>query len=53
MQDAQQATHDAIDTVWRLEAAKVIGAVARLTHDLGIAEELAADALVEIGRAHV
>ncbi len=41
-----QATHDAISSVWRLEAAKVIGAVARLTHDVGVAEELAADALV-------
>ena len=41
-----QATHAAIDAVWRLEAARVIGAVARLTHDLGIADELAADALV-------
>jgi RNA polymerase sigma factor (sigma-70 family) len=39
-------THRAIDTVWRLEAAKVIAAVARLTHDVGVAEELAADALV-------
>ena len=46
MTDAAQASHDAIDTVWRLEAAKVIGAVARLTHDLGVAEELAGDALV-------
>ncbi len=43
---AAQATHDAIATVWRLEAAKLIGAVARLTHDLGVAEELAGDALV-------
>lgn len=40
------ATHDAIATVWRLEAAKVIAAVARLTRDLGVAEELAGDALV-------
>jgi len=40
------ATHDAITTVWRLEAAKVIAAVARLTHDVGVAEELAGDALV-------
>ena len=39
-------THDAIATVWRLESAKVIGAVARLTHDVGMAEDLAADALV-------
>jgi predicted RNA polymerase sigma factor len=41
-----QATHDAIATVWRLESAKVIAAVARLTHDVGVAEELAGDALV-------
>jgi predicted RNA polymerase sigma factor len=40
------ATHRAIETVWRLEAAKVIAAVARLTHDVGVAEELAGDALV-------
>ena len=39
-------THRAIDTVWRLESAKVIAAVARLTRDVGVAEELAADALV-------
>lgn len=41
-----KATHDAIATVWRLEAAKVIATVARLTRDVGVAEELAADALV-------
>ena len=40
------ATHRAIEAVWRLEAAKVIAAVARLTHDVGVAEELAGDALV-------
>jgi RNA polymerase sigma factor (sigma-70 family) len=40
------ATHRAIDTVWRLEAAKVIAAVARITRDVGVAEELAGDALV-------
>lgn len=40
------ATHAAIASVWRLESAKVIAAVARLTHDLGVAEELAGDALV-------
>jgi len=39
-------THRAIDAVWRLEAAKVIAAVARLTHDVGVAEALAGDALV-------
>ena len=46
MPTAADATHRAIDAVWRLEAAKVIAAVARLTHDVGVAEELAADALV-------
>ena len=46
MSAAPNATHDAIATVWRLEAAKVIAAVARLTHDVGVAEELAGDALI-------
>ena len=45
-QDATQTTHDAIDTVWRLEASKLIGTVARLTHDVGASEKLAADAPV-------
>jgi predicted RNA polymerase sigma factor len=39
-------TRRAVETVWRLESAKVIAAVARLTRDVGVAEELAADALV-------
>jgi predicted RNA polymerase sigma factor len=43
---AGDVTHRAIEAVWRLEAAKVIAAVARLTRDVGVAEELAADALV-------
>lgn len=46
MPPAADATHHAISAVWRLEAAKVIAAVARLTHDVGVAEELAGDALV-------
>ena len=40
------ATHRAIEAVWRIESAKVIGAVARLVRDVGLAEELAQDALV-------
>ncbi|NMO54253.1 RNA polymerase sigma factor [Actinoplanes sp. TBRC 11911] len=36
----------AIETVWRIEAARVIAAVARLVGDVGLAEELAQDALV-------
>ena len=40
------ATHRAVEAVWRIESAKVIGAVARLVRDVGLAEELAQDALV-------
>jgi RNA polymerase sigma factor (sigma-70 family) len=41
-----QATHRAIEAVWRIESAQVIGGVARLVRDVGLAEELAQDALV-------
>jgi RNA polymerase sigma factor (sigma-70 family) len=40
------ATHQAVATVWRMESAKVIAHVARLVRDVGLAEELAQDALV-------
>jgi RNA polymerase sigma factor (sigma-70 family) len=40
------ATHQAIAAVWRLESAKIVGAVARRVRDIGLAEELAQDALV-------
>lgn len=39
-------THRAIDAVWRIESAKIIAGVARLVRDVGLAEELAQDALV-------
>ena len=39
-------THRAIEAVWRIESAKLIAALARLTRDVGVAEELAQDALV-------
>src|SRR3954462_13611098 len=35
-----------IDAVWKLESAKIVGGLARLVHDVGLAEELAQDALV-------
>ncbi len=38
--------HQAIATVWRLESPAIVGAVMRLVRDLGVAEELAQDALV-------
>ena len=40
------ATHQAIATVWRLDAARIIAVVARMVRDVGVAEELAQDALV-------
>lgn len=38
--------HQAITTIWRMEGARIIAGVARLTRDIGLAEELAGDALV-------
>jgi RNA polymerase sigma factor (sigma-70 family) len=40
------ATHHAIEAVWRIESAKVVACVARMVRDVGVAEELAQDALV-------
>jgi len=40
------ATHGAIDAVWRIESAKIIAALARMVRDVGLAEELAQDALL-------
>jgi RNA polymerase sigma factor (sigma-70 family) len=40
------ATHQAIDAVWRIEQARIVAGVARMVRDLGLAEELAQDALV-------
>jgi RNA polymerase sigma factor (sigma-70 family) len=38
--------HRAIDAVWRIESARLIAALARLVRDVGLAEELAQDALL-------
>src|SRR5687768_13260868 len=40
------ATHRAIDAVWRIESARLIAGLARIVRDVGLAEELAQDALV-------
>src|SRR5439155_20309686 len=40
------ATHRVIDAVWRIESAKIIAGLARVVRDVGLAEELAQDALV-------
>ena len=38
--------HRAIEAVWRIEAARLIAGLARIVRDVGVAEELAQDALV-------
>jgi len=39
-------THRTIDAVWRIEAPRLIAGIARMVRDVGLAEELAQDALV-------
>lgn len=38
--------HRAVDAVWKLESAKIIAGLTRMVRDVGLAEELAQDALV-------
>ncbi|MFB6810776.1 RNA polymerase sigma factor [Streptomyces sp. NPDC056387] len=40
------STAQAVETVFRIESARIIAAVARIVRDVGIAEEIAQDALV-------
>jgi RNA polymerase sigma factor (sigma-70 family) len=42
----ESATHRAIDAVWRIESAKLIAGLTRIVRDVGLAEDLAQDALV-------
>src|SRR5262245_29988456 len=39
-------THRAIEAVWKIEAPRLIGALTRLVRDVGLAEDLAQDALL-------
>jgi RNA polymerase sigma factor (sigma-70 family) len=39
-------THRAIDAVWRIESPRIVAALTRMTRDVGVAEDLAHDALV-------
>jgi RNA polymerase sigma-70 factor (ECF subfamily) len=39
-------THRAIEAVWRIESAKLIASLTRIVRDVGVAEDLAQDALV-------
>jgi RNA polymerase sigma-70 factor, ECF subfamily len=43
---APDHTHRAIDAVWRIESARLIAGLARIVRDVGVAEDLAQEALV-------
>ncbi|MGO4514207.1 RNA polymerase sigma factor [Terriglobus sp. 2YAB30_2] len=39
-------THRTVDAIWRIESARIIAGITRIVSDVGLAEELAQDALV-------
>jgi RNA polymerase sigma factor (sigma-70 family) len=39
-------THDAVEAVWRIESPRLIASLTRIVRDIGLAEDLAHDALV-------
>lgn len=39
-------THRTIDAIWRIESARVIAGIARIVHDVGVAEDIAQDTLL-------
>ncbi|AKU20301.1 RNA polymerase sigma factor [Massilia sp. NR 4-1] len=41
-----QAIHQRLDAVWRIESARIIAVLTRMLRDVGLAEEMAQDALV-------
>ena len=45
-ESGHEATRSAIEAVWRIESPRLIAGLARITGDVGAAEELAQDALV-------
>ena len=46
MGDATAEVHRSIDAIWRIESARVIAGITRMVGDVGLAEDLAQDALV-------
>jgi RNA polymerase sigma factor (sigma-70 family) len=44
--DPHHATHGTIEAVWRIESARVIAGLTRLTRDVGLAEDVAQEALL-------
>ncbi len=43
---ASSASDRAVEAVWRIESGRIIGALARMLRDVGLAEEMAQDAMV-------
>ena len=43
------AARKAIEAVWRIESARLIGGLVRMVRDIGLAEDLAQEALVNYG----
>jgi RNA polymerase sigma factor (sigma-70 family) len=46
MSESGGATRKAVEAVWRIESARLIGGLVRLVRDVGLAEDLAQEALV-------
>lgn len=46
MRMAQSQVGRVLEAVWRMEAGRIIGALARMLRNVGLAEELAQDAMV-------
>jgi RNA polymerase sigma factor (sigma-70 family) len=44
--EARGATREAVEAVWRIESARLIGGLARVVRDVGFAEDLAQEALL-------
>jgi RNA polymerase sigma factor (sigma-70 family) len=43
---SEAATRSAIEAVWRIESARLLGGLVRVVHDVGLAEDLAQEALI-------
>jgi RNA polymerase sigma factor (sigma-70 family) len=43
---SELATHAAIEAVWRIESARLLGGLVRMVRDVGLAEDLAQEALI-------
>jgi len=50
MDTADETLRRSIAAVWRIESAKIVATVARMVRDVGVAEDLAQDALIAAKR---